>query len=95
MTKRDVDSLTVFWRSAGAADDVEHAEVVWEVDTVLAWPARMRTRPTFAQFSCSREFFDWIAGGDGYLCDLNPSSGGTIASTLKPSAKSGPERMTT
>ena len=27
----------------------------------------MRTRATFAQFSCCREFFDWIAGGDGYL----------------------------
>ena len=25
-TKKDVDSLTVFWRSAWAADDVEHAE---------------------------------------------------------------------
>ena len=25
-TQRDVDSLTVFWRSAGAPDDVEHAE---------------------------------------------------------------------
>ena len=45
VTKRDVDSPTEFWRSAGAADDVEHAEVVWEVDTILAWPARMRTRP--------------------------------------------------
>ena len=32
----DVDSLTVFWRSAGAAGDVERAEVVSEVGTVLA-----------------------------------------------------------
>ena len=70
VTKKDVDSITVFWRSAGAADDVEHAE-----------------------FSCSREFFDWIAGGGGYWCDFNPSSGVTIASTLRPSAKSGPEKM--
>ena len=36
VTKRDVDSLTVVWRSAGAADDVEHAEFVWEVGAVLA-----------------------------------------------------------
>ena len=35
VTKRDVHSLTVFWKSAGAADDVEHAEFVWEVGTVL------------------------------------------------------------
>ena len=35
VTKRDVDSLTVFWKSAGAADDVEHAEFVWKVGTVL------------------------------------------------------------
>ena len=67
VTKRDVDSLTVFWRSAAPADDVEHAE-----------------------FSCCREFFGWITGGDGYLCDFNPSTGGTIAATLRPSAKSGP-----
>ena len=72
VTKRDVDSLTVFWRSVGAADDVEHAE-----------------------FSCCREFFDWITGGVGYLCVFNPSSGGTIASTFRPSAKSGPERLAT
>ena len=51
VTKRE------FWRSAGAADDVEHAE-----------------------FSCCREFFDWITGGDGYLCDVTPSSVCTIAS---------------
>ena len=36
VTKRDVDFHTVFWRSAGAADDVEHAEFVWEVGAVLA-----------------------------------------------------------
>ena len=47
-----MDSLTVFWRSAGAADDIEHVE-----------------------FSCCRECFDWITGGDGYLCDLSPRSG--------------------
>ena len=70
--ERDVDSLTVFWRSAGAADDVEHAE-----------------------FSCCREFFDWSTGGDGNFCDCDPSSAATIASTLRPSAKSGPERMAT
>ena len=28
VTQRDVDSLTVFWKSAGAAGDVEHAELV-------------------------------------------------------------------
>ena len=27
VTQRDVDSLTVFWKSAGAAGDVEHAEL--------------------------------------------------------------------
>ena len=70
VTKKDVDSITVFWRSAGAADDVEYVEI-----------------------SCCRELFDWIAGGDGYWCDFNPSSGVTIASTLRPSAKSGPEKM--
>ena len=26
----------VFWRSAVAADDVEHAEFLWEAGTVLA-----------------------------------------------------------
>ena len=36
VTNRDVDSLTVFWKSVGAADDVEHAELVREVGTVLA-----------------------------------------------------------
>ena len=36
VTRRGVDSLTVFWKSAGTADDVEHAEFVWEVGTVLA-----------------------------------------------------------
>ena len=36
VTKRDVDSLTVFWKSAGAADDGEHAEFVWEGGAVLA-----------------------------------------------------------
>ena len=72
VTKRDVDYFTVFWSSAEAADDVEHAE-----------------------FSCCNEIFVWITGGDGYLCDVNASSGGTIASTLRPSAKSGPERMAT
>ena len=30
------DSLTVFWKSAGAVGDVQHAELVWEVGTVLA-----------------------------------------------------------
>ena len=29
VTKKDVDSITVFWRSAGAADDVEHAEFLF------------------------------------------------------------------
>ena len=38
VTRRDVDSLTVFWNSAGAADDVQHVEFVSEVGTVL--PAR-------------------------------------------------------
>ena len=47
------------------------------------------------EFSCCREVFDWITGGDGYLCDFNPSSGVTIASTLRPTAKSGPERVAT
>ena len=28
VTKRDVDSLTVFCKSAGAGDDVEHVEFV-------------------------------------------------------------------
>ena len=36
VTSRDVDCLTVFWKSVGAADDVEHAELVREVGTVLA-----------------------------------------------------------
>ena len=36
VTNRDVDSLTVFWKSFGAADDVEHAELVRKVGTVLA-----------------------------------------------------------
>ena len=36
VTERDVDSLAVVWKSAGAADDVEHAELVWEVGAVLA-----------------------------------------------------------
>ena len=72
VTEGDVDFLTVLWRSAEAADDVEHRE-----------------------FSCCREVFDWITGGDGYLCDDIPSSGITIASTLGPSAKSGPERLAT
>ena len=30
----------------------------------------MRTRLTFAQFSCCREFFDWVTGGDDYLYDF-------------------------
>ena len=34
VTERDVDSLTVFWKSA--AGDVEHAEFVWDGGTVLA-----------------------------------------------------------
>ena len=36
VTKRDVDSLTVFLKSAGAAHEVEHAESVWDVGTILA-----------------------------------------------------------
>ena len=34
--ERDVESLMVCWRSAEAADDVEHADFLWEVGTVLA-----------------------------------------------------------
>ena len=41
------------------------------------------------------EFFDLTTGGVGYLCDFNSRSGITIASTLRPSAKSGPERIAT
>ena len=36
VTTRDADSLTVFWKSAGAADDVEHVKFVGEVGSVLA-----------------------------------------------------------
>ena len=35
LEREDVASLKVFWRSAGAADDVEQAEVVWQAGTVL------------------------------------------------------------
>ena len=31
-----MDSLMVFWKSAGTAAGVEHAEFVWEAGTVLA-----------------------------------------------------------
>ena len=34
--RENVGSLTLCWRSVGAADDVEHAEVVWGVGAVLA-----------------------------------------------------------
>ena len=98
VTERDVDSLMVFWRSAEAADGVEHVEFVWGswYSSCGTLQARMRTRPTFALFSCCLEFFDWVTGGDDYWYEVfNPSSGGTIASTLRPSAQSGPERMAT
>ena len=34
--REDVESLKVFWRSTGAADDVEQAEFAWQVGSVIA-----------------------------------------------------------
>ena len=33
-------------------------------------PARMRSRPTFALFSCCRDFFDWVTGGVDYWYEV-------------------------
>ena len=31
----------------------------------------MRTRPTFALFSCCREFFDWVTSGDDHWYEVS------------------------
>ena len=45
VTERDVDSLAVVWKSAGAADDVEHAEFVWKLVQFLRHVARTNENP--------------------------------------------------
>ena len=68
----DVDSLMLFWKSAVAADGVEHGGVC-----VGSWYSSCGTLPSWvrtqtkcicnSRFCC--EFVGWVAGCDDYLCE--------------------------
>ena len=53
-TKRDVDSLTVFWRSAAAADDVEHGDSRVVVSFSIGLQMAMATCATLVRAPESR-----------------------------------------
>ena len=73
---QDMESLKVFWRSAGAADDVEQAEFVWHVGAVLAVHCHQEWEPD-QRLPNSRGVvgFGWTTSGDVYWYLSKVSSG--------------------
>ena len=73
----------VFWRSAGAADGgIEGTVLSRFIGTVIAAPIVLGVSVSMG--------YRWAMT----TC-TNPSSGVTVASTLRPPVESGPERMAT
>ena len=56
-----MDSLVVFWKSAGAVDGVEHADFVWEAGTILAARCHHEREPDQRLLQFSR--LSWVSVG--------------------------------